>query len=335
MTARAGGVTLDRVLKVHAAVDGGVWYAEGGGSPVDSRLSMAEFLAGDVCLRSLHVRMVGSRDNAPLLVGLWQRKLRGTLHRLEVASPAVIGRTRNERRNPRLMLDRIRDTVADGLPAVFGGWHEFSDTDFPAYYLAATEHRASECALERVEVLTMHPAWRALSFIPHLAADRLASLLGEILDPRWYSSVREPRGSDIIFVDDSAKLHAFLGLKPATMAGVLGLTEPDGEGDRCRLVVDTWMTGQPDSGLAEWPGYFLWRRHRREQTQLKAVLRASQFFVDFLRLVWLDGLYTDRTAGRPAAPGKRPATEGPFAPDHFFAVSDDAVSFGRHMLAGV
>jgi hypothetical protein len=179
------------------------------------------------------------------------------------------------------------------------------------------------------------PAWRALSFIPHLAADRLASLLGEILDPRWYSSVREPRGSDIIFVDDSAKLHAFLGLKPATMAGVLGLTEPDGEGDRCRLVVDTWMTGQPDSGLAEWPGYFLWRRHRREQTQLKAVLRASQFFVDFLRLVWLDGLYTDRTAGRPAAPGKRPATEGPFAPDHFFAVSDDAVSFGRHMLAGV
>jgi hypothetical protein len=62
------------------------------------------------------------------------------------------------------------------------------------------------------------------------------------------------------------------------------------------------------------------------------MLRTSQLFIDFLRLVWLDALYTDRTTPGRAAPGMRPAREGLFAPDHFFATDWEADGFAQHLV---
>jgi hypothetical protein len=335
MAARA--VTVEKVLKVHVAGDGGVWYADGDGVPVEARSSAEEFLSAEICLKARRIRMVGSRENAPLLVHLAQRKDAGDLHRLEVASPGVLGRTRAERRDPRLMLTRISDAVADGLTPSRGGWHEFDHRDYPAYVLAATEDRAPELDQARLRVLSAHPAYAAFSFVAGLDLGRMATLLGIILDPRWYASLRVPsRGGDIVsFSDDSAKLQAYLGLTPRTMAAVLGKHAPTCEDARCRLVVETWAGGQDWSPLQvdlAGPGYFLWRRHAREAGPIKAMLRASQMFIDFVRLVWLDSLYTDRRAGAgPAAPGMRPRTEGLFAPNHFFATRDEAGAFELYM----
>lgn len=337
MTSRAA-TTADKVLKVHVAGDGGVWYADGYGSPVDAQASAEDFLSAEVCRRARRVRMVGSRENAALLVQLAQRKSAGQLHRLEVASPAVVGRTRAERGDPRLMLTRISDAVADGLTPALGGWHEFDARDYPSYVLAATAGEGHpELAAVRHRVLATHPAWPAVSFIPGLDCDSLADLFGVILDPRWYASLRLPsRGADIVsFSDDSAKLHAYLGLTPQTMASVLGRRDrPTGAEANCRLVVAAWTGGSalvPMAGGLTGSGHFLWRRHARETGPIKAMLRASQMFIDFVRLTWLDGLYTDRTAvGRPAAPGRRPPTEGLFAPNHFFPDGEDE-DFEAHL----
>jgi hypothetical protein len=230
------------------------------------------------------------------------------------------------------MLVRIRDAAADGLNPAMGGWHEFGRDDHPAYAIAACVDygpRGGDMNAYRRELLLQHPAWPALSFIPHLNRGKLAKLLGLILDPRWYVSLRMPkRGCDIVpYHDDAAKLHAYLGLDPRTMASVFGLCEPTDATSRCKLVLDTWAgDGMPTVCEYRYAGYFIWRRHQREAGMVKGALRASQLFIDYLRLIWLDAIYCDRV-GRPAAPGKRPFQEGLFAPDHFFQQRAEAAAY--------
>lgn len=335
------GVLEDQVLKMHTAKDGLVWYVDGRHGTINTCAPIEDFLEDDACQRARYVRMVGSSGNAQALCAMYNRKESGRLLRLEVASPAIVGRTRAERDDPRLMLVRMRDSAADGLNPALGGWHEFGIADYASYAIAACNN------YERIEVntdrfrkdmLAIHPAWPALSFIRRLNLNKLAQLLGIVLDPRWYVSLRAPRrGSDIVpYHDDAAKLHAYLGLDPRTMAGVLGLCEATGSTDRCRLVFETWSSSGPpqESGF---PGDFLWRRFSREDGPVKGALRTSQLFIDYLRLVWLDALYCDRVKkGIPAAPGKRPRQEGLFSPDHFFQLTEEAVAYTTHrdLVAG-
>lgn len=331
------GVLEDQILKMHTTRDGFVWYVDGRHEVINARASIESFLKDDACCRrARHVRMVGSFSNAHALCVLYERKVQGQVLRLEVASPAVVGRTRAERDDPKLMLIRIRDSAADGLNPAMGGWHEFTCDDYPSYSIAA--HADADSYPYNVRdychsMLSHHPALPGLAFIPHLDADRLAELLGIILDPRWYASLRSPRrGCDIVpYHDDGAKLHAYLGLDPRTMAGALGFCEKTGATARCSLVLDTWAGfGVPSRAEQEQPPYFLWRRYRREGGPVKGALRASQMFVDYLRLVWLDALYCDHTRGQKAAPGKRPRREGLFAPDHFFSHPEEAAAYVRH-----
>jgi hypothetical protein len=335
-------VIEDQVLKVHTARDGQVWYVDGGHEAINTHAAIDDFLTTAAYRRARHVRMVGSAANARALCLLYNLKLDGQLPRLEVAGPAAVGRTRAERDDPRMMLVRIRGSAADGLNPAMGGWHEFVADDYPAYAIAACDAydgTTFDVPTFRMEMLSAHPAWPALSFISHLDLHRLARLLGIVLDPRWYTSLRTPlRGDDIVpYHADAAKLHAYLGLDPRTMAGVLGYCPETGSAARCRLVYETWSAVATSDGCERGhPAYFLWRRYRREVGPVKAALRASQMFVDYLRLVWLDALYCDWTGAVPAAPGKRPPGEGLFAPEHFFAHEAEADAYRRHRasLAG-
>jgi len=156
------GVLEDQVLKVHTATDGQVWYVDGGHGAINTNAPIEGFLVGEACQRARHVRMVGSADNAQALCLLYKRRLDGQLLRLEVASPAVVGRTRAERDDPRLMLVRMRDSAADGLNAAMGGWHEFDENDYPSYAIAAYKKHGKqpfdECSTP-AELLVRHPAW--------------------------------------------------------------------------------------------------------------------------------------------------------------------------------
>jgi hypothetical protein len=335
------GVLEDQILKIHTAKDGQVWYVDGGHAAINTHAPIEDFLTGDACQRARHVRMAGSAGNAQALCLMFGRKLDRQLLRLEVASPAVLGRTRAERNDPRLMLVRMRGSAADGLNPAMGGWHEFGDDDYPAYAIAAYKDHGKqpfdECSTP-VELLVRHPAWAGLSFIKHVDMRKLATLLGIILDPRWYVSLRTPHhGGDIVpYYDDAAKLHAYLGLDPRTMAGVLGYCEPTGSYAMCRLVLETWASvGAPSEKFRKHPAYFLWRRYHREGAPIKGALRASQMFVDYIRLVWLDSLYCDYAADKQAPPGKRPRREGLFAPDHFFSRSEEAAAYMAHRAATV
>ena len=330
------GVLEEQVFKMHTAKDGLVWYVDGGHGAINTHAPIEDFLADAICQRARHVRMVGSAGNARALCAMYNRKLRGELLRLEVASPAVVGRTRAERDDPRLMLVRIRDSAVDGLNPAMGGWHEFGAMDYPSYALAA----CNDCDAEfrgcgRVPAgYAPQPSSVASTVIHQLPG---YAQTGEADGDHTRSSLvsfrceHRCRGNDIIpYHDDAAKLHAYLGLDPRTMAGVLGLCDETGAADRCRLVLKAWSNEVPSAAELWDPDYFLWRRYHREGGPIKGALRASQMFVNYLRLVWLDALYCDRAKGQPAAPGKRPLREGLFAPDHFFSQRSEATAYSKH-----
>ena len=330
------GVLEDQVLKIHTARDGRVWYVDGSHATVNTGAPIEDFLETTACRGARHVRMVGSSGNARALCLMHGRKTAGKLLRLEVASPAVVGRTRAERDDAKLMLMRIRDSAADGLNPAMGGWHEFGVADYPAYAIAAcdgqdpSKYKVAECY---EAMLAAHPAWPGLAFIQHLDLGRLAQLLGVILDPRWYVSLRTPRhGSDVApYYDDASKLHAYLGLDPRTMAGVLGPLRrerrigavPTG----ARGVVGP---GYTDTGSTDAPQLFplaaLSPGRRADQGR-----PAGQPDVRRLPAAGLARRALLRSQ-RPSAggAGMRPIREGLFAPDHFFSHGEEADAYVEH-----
>jgi hypothetical protein len=247
-----------------------------------------------------------------------------------VASP-MLGLTSRERGDPQLMLMRMRDCA---WPASLGGYHEVTAVDYPAYLLATYFQFNIIDAAHVDQAIGDHPLWRYLGFIPHLDRMKLARLVATIVDPRWYTrwDVRadewNPRDYVAMTAKDAARLNQSLGLDPATMAQArLGHTHDYAA--RAQLVLDTWKTSEapPPEACAGDPRYFLWQRWRTYDSTVKADLRVSQLFVDFLRQCWLDVLYMNAVRRGPV--GK---PDGLFAPEHFFRAVE-AEAFRAHMKA--
>lgn len=331
-------------LKLH--VDHGlVWYLDRDGHPRSSGKAIEEFLDDPVCGRTECARLIGNQENAPLIVGLYDRKLRGQLASVQVVTPQVCP-TANERRSPEACLYHMRRYHR---APVQGGFHEVTALDYPAYALTteicrtAREHKPpSHLALQYLQA---HPAWRPLRFIRHADPAYVASLLAEIIDPRWYFNLQNP--------DRGAKLEAYLGLLPKTQNGV---TLPEaakwGHHRRCATVLGCWYNGataqralavmrcrgtEPpfDSDeVTRDPGDFVWRTWgermglgpaKRTPNAVSAALRGSQQFVGFLRLVWLASLYEGDVR---AAEGGAPL----FRARDFFRYLVEADAFDRHMI---
>jgi hypothetical protein len=104
------------------------------------------------------------------------------------------------------------------------------------------------------------------------------------------------------------------------MMGVVGQGPHTRYHDRCKLVAECW-NGPKDLTKIEEPNYFLYRVFR--STALKgalfASLRASQRFVEFLRLTWLAALQDGS-----------PQLESLFVPEYFFKTKDEAQAFHSH-----
>jgi hypothetical protein len=164
-----------------------------------------------------------------------------------------------------------------------------------------------------IDLLHVHPAWRSLQFIPTLNEDCCATLLGYIMDPRWYVDPCNP--------DRTARLESKLGLNPKTQAGVtLAGVKPWRNHHLCSTVLRCWKdpqqvgmiikafqcvgpeptTGATTPGLR--PGDFLWRiwgyaigcgpgSREPPTTAVIADLRASCRFIAFLSRVWISAIY--------------------------------------------
>jgi hypothetical protein len=309
-------VAEDQVLKIHRVGDGPIWYLDGDKSARASDLGVHDFPDGEVALGSSRVRLLGTAENAALIARFYARKAQGRLRSVEVATP-LVGASRAERGNGPLMLSRMR---AFAWPASLGGWHEVTPIDYAAYLLA-TYFQHDIASPERVDqILDRHPLWRYVSFIPHVDRMRFARLMAIVLDPRWYCRGDEvadefhPRDYVTAQDGDGRRLGHYLGLNPETFRAIRGSCGPARYESRCRTALAAWRTttAPPREALEDKPGYFLWRRWRTYDSEVKADLRTSQLFIEFVRLCWLDVLYRDRHKGLAGEP------DGLFAADHFF-----------------
>lgn len=108
------------ILKLHVADNGDVWYADGMDVPRMAVEDRGGFVSSLAKRDSLHVRLLGTPQNAPLIVELYQKycspRRPGIL---EVASP-LLCESEPERHNPEVALYRMRQCL---LPPSLGGWH--------------------------------------------------------------------------------------------------------------------------------------------------------------------------------------------------------------------
>lgn len=302
------------VYRLHVDDQGYVWYAFDGQMPVPSMTKVGDFMRNPPMGMADSTKAIGCPNNVDLLLRLYDRKLNGKLARVQVCTPAVCP-TASRRKRPEVVL--LDANQWQGWPASLGGWHEFGEDDFPAYYLARNFMVGLETMDVTKHVGRTHVAWHALSFIPHLNEEYSFRLLAMILDPRWFVDPEEP--------EKNSRLEGFLGLTPRTQYHVSG----DGNNktvqayDRCATVLRAWKMGKPTS-KAEYaqPGNFLWRIHANEGTGYKADLRTSQAFVSFLKNVWLHELYRGRGGA---------GCDGLFVPEYFFKHKNEAEAYRQHM----
>lgn len=308
MSARAD----ERVIKLYTAKNGHVWYSVGIGPPTDSGRIVDSFLLSPVVSgMGLCFRILGLAQNAELICALYFRKSKGEVRYIDIAGPNILNNI-DELNDPALVLQRMRSSK---LSLAGGGWHPLSMQDYPVYAALAKNLRAGFIFDESAQTyLRLHPAYRALSFIPTICEKMAAQLIMTIVDPRWYVNRYRP--------NSPRKLELFLGLTPSSQQRVSDAQKiiTKSRDLRCAAVLSTWKTASPDAVDMALPANFLYRIWRNFGGGWRGDLRASQAFVRYFCDNWLAAL--DSRVG---------THDGLFLPGVYFKTPAERESFVDHM----
>lgn len=265
MTTVSTGTTM---IRLHVAAGNAIWGAVGNVLPQPLASSLEEVLRHPAVLQADGFRLLGTRENAPLIARLFERWQAGQAGPVELATP-LLAPTTAARQDPRVALSYMR-TDRSGMPASLGGWHTMQPAEYPAYAFTCTD-----LPLER------HPAWPAIAFISGLRPAPMREALGEILDPRWYIDLQHP--------NRIGRLQAYMGCSPRTVAEVLDHTGGSARHRRLQL-----LYGSVDFDLdPTLPGAFLqrtYRQHADDKRRWLAVVRTCARLVAYLRHTWLDSI---------------------------------------------
>lgn len=301
----------ETTTKLHTDNSGQIWYSRGIAPPQNSEQTLAEFLLSPVVSgMGLQFRLFGTIENAELISSLYLRKNRGEVRCVEVAAPHFL--TPIERATPAAALLKMRNIVAS---AATGGWHVISFSDYSTYALAARMYRNRFVFDDMANnYLKMHPAYKALAFIPNFSPAAAAQLFVTITDPRWFVDARVP--------ENSLKIALYLGLTPAIQKRV---SDPDTmitsrRELRCANVLGCWKTTDTDTVDFAAPANFLYRIWRFNGGGHRGDLRASQALLTYIQQNWLAALEQ-----------RRGVKDGLFAPDLFFKAPVEIAAYTEHM----
>lgn len=294
-------------LKLHCSNDGSIWYIFGEGVPKKANDSITDFLLNPLSTTVPNLRLIGCPNNAALLLCLFNRRLKTNDGCIEVCSPLVC-KTKSDRNNPKKALYNMRLLE---MSSSLGGWHIFDKDDYPSYAITASLQKYGKIDDHIRRLLKSHIVWPELSFIPHLNIDKCAELISIILDPRWFIDICHPnRGSH---------LRSFLSLNPRTMYFVVNKKTTVFGSRLCKLVLDCWYREDLKDNINH-PAYFLYRILNKYEDKVRGLLRASQNFVEFLRLIWIAKLNSKKVPFKEL-----------FIPAYFFKSTEEINAFNQHI----
>jgi hypothetical protein len=305
----------ETIIKLHTADDGNVWYARGINTSKNSEQIVDSFLLSSVVSgMGLTFRILGVRQNAELICALYHRRYKGEVRSVEIAGPNILD-NQHELSDPGTVLMRMRSAMVS--PAC-GGWHALTMHDYPTYAMLARLTRNNFVFDDTASsYLYMHPAYKALTFIPTLAKSEVAKLLVTTVDPRWYIDRRRP--------ERIKKLELFLGLTPAIQERVSNpkrLLSKSRE-LRCSTVLRSWKSQEPEAVDFKLPENFLYRIWHAAGGGYYGDLRASQAFLRYLNDNWLAVLEN-----------RKGVKDGLFAPNLYFKTPAEIEAYEYHMKKG-
>ena len=269
-------------LRVHTDAGGIVWCERSGSRAHYTGFSPEEFVTKNVFRTAPVVRAVGSAENSRLLLAMYEKHKKAPVlakRNIWLASPAICP-TANLRADPVEVLRRMGQP--DATARISANWHLMRAVDFNAHLLRMVVDRDWDThgITEKARVIFQyHPAFVALSFLESVHWGSTIKTLSLILDPRWYVHAERP--------NRLSKLMRFLGLTPRNFSDSTSAPKSLNF-DRGTFVVDSWFKGEAVN--YDSPRNFLWRIFRYHGGGEKGKLRASEEFIRFVALHWLQDL---------------------------------------------
>lgn len=311
-------VRSDLMVRLHVDRSGSVWYGDGVDEAVNTYLDPCDFFADEARLEDLDsadtIRLLGTRDNAPLVVRLHDRRasfpdFRGK--RVELGSPACVPASWL-RDDPISVMHHIRQPPA--VSSLSGAWHEMTSYDYPSYAMAAAlaDVPGREVPEVAIRISQYHPAWPALSFISTLDTHAACRFMCDVIDPRWFRHPTRP--------GRLTRLFSYLGLTPENMTACVGEGQSGLNFNRATTAVRSWYNLRAQKAGRESGDFLLKSLDVYKGRQAGGLLRGTQRFVSFVCAVWLDAV-------RPPHP------EVGFTASRFFRDHATAKAFDRHVAA--
>lgn len=312
-------------LRLCVDTDGMIWFttehAQGKAhtSELGADVWVEKFLTtqnlGDIS----RIRIFGFAESAPLLCALYEAAVRTpTLvpQVIQIGTPAHIP---SEHRNSPIKIFAAMDDLQ--LPTSCGGWHDMNVNDYNMYrvtkfirYGPVPEGGPEEYKQVLMELLQVHPAFPALSFIPSWEPTWAAQLCGQIVDPRWFVDPMKP--------DRTSRLRSYMGMQIDSVELALsgGNDLHNNRAARARIVQAAWTRGDMTTHIED-PRNFLLRilnaPGNESATPSRRLLKSCVRYLNFVRNVWLDGL----------APRGRTL----FVPEYFFTEEYEAKAYRKHV----
>lgn len=289
-------------LTLRLTVDdlGMVWVLPGEGLPRSSNLTVDDFVKTEYLDIYPSVRVPAFSHNVPMLISLYDFKVKERFASLEVCSPMNFDNETSAEADLALFRSR-RINLAPSI----GGWHEFSMKDWPSYAMANHLRCGLEPGAYTEQLLQVHPVWPYLSFIENLDLESCTRLFALLLDPRWFI---DPYGDP----DNHWRLLNYLGV-------VDKVSDDDKlRQSRFRIVLDCW---QKRSGkiIQATPRNFLWRTWKQKHGGLDGCRAGSRLFIDYLRTTWTHVM------------SNGPQSTLLFVPDYFFNSQDEMIALCDHL----
>ena len=288
---------MNSELRVHTDSDGIVWCGQHGVPVRCTGMDPKQFVSNSVFRTASIIRAVGVPQNSPLLLSMYERHRSSApmaTRKIHIGSPCMFP-VRSLLDDPEEVLLRLWQQDSHARLAAM--WHTMGPVEFNSHMLCATV-RANKGVDEHARLIfRYHPIYEALSFFSGLNLDLLIRWVCDVCDPRWFIDADHP--------NRLSKLMRFSGLTPENFKEFatslddkiwdnatrdLSAAPDDLLGRHWKkafMLYGSWATLEPNISS---PSAFVWRIFKQHNGSSVGMLKASQSFLRFIVLHWLQEL---------------------------------------------